>query len=1477
MNFVCKIDRDPYKGLYLQFNLLLDTTNDTKVEIYKLDDEEKLIYNSIDYIKPLNNQILLNQIVYLEENYLTGIDTTFKVRCTNKNNISEEKTAKAINYKFSLGEVITKHETIENKYYSYFEVYIDNFSSMQIKDLRIVANKESAPSNYITSNTRTINAMLNSIKVIDKLDITQFITKNNNVVDHLEYRLKGTIAGKEIRFPETGTFKFDIVKENTAPEISLKNIDLKSYGNSFQLFFDAFIRDSELDDVHFNIYDNHGNILFQQDYYTYVPKIEKVEYLYQIKHFSSLFLELRAEITDNKTFSTKETFEVPLFKVSNLRITRDILYWDLVNYSSSVLKTQVEILDINDNIVYRGKTQSNRFELKQVTVTDGQIVELLRTDEIKYYKFRIRVSCEEENYVGYYEFDNGTLTSTKWHEAPLVKINSVEFTRSIEDEKRVKVDFSIKDAVTERYFEDLITYKIFDDSGNIIYSTYDLFALPEKGSDNIVVNVPYNFTNQPETTITVEVTTEYNKQASDSMTQNAYYFKAAPIKDQQALEFEMDNYFVGSLFLRLIGLVKLPLDKEGNQYYEEVIKELEIPNTVDRIKSSIRFVPKLYNEDKTVILYRVAIVNEEFPNLNIENGKFIYEKVYESLTSDIETSQREIRAINDQTEEEAEEYYTFPSMKNRTPSIVVNNYINEFNGSKSELTVRINFSITDLDKDKIRYMISDKFECIKKSDGFIDTYPTNGKIDLIVSKTYQLFNLDTSFIQIYIEAEDEDGAYDEIPFKIPLHDINCINFSEEENEEGKVTAGLITWNYRLYSKKAIRMVIEILDNEGYLYGKSKVLDGLYSNELKTISQRIDFENYNEGQYRFRIKTYSQGETWSMFYPNSMGYEFYIDDKGEVVPINKPREETDENPFDSPSNNITNNSYLESVYSPSNLTAGKLASISNKDEYFSNPYDSTIRTIKEINSSPTSPIHPVGFNSINYRKIRLVEDSKLRLPIQKYNYRIFKDGKKILENHYRKQDHYDNYNLLFIEKDECNGKNYEIETWGNLLMDAEQFTSKDKESLDVLTDKDIFDFYHGQKVTKNFFYDPLLTNVIIIRNGMRINPKLFNIKETLDKHLAITIRDRLYIGDKILLTSDKLFNRTVVNEKVTTANDGENLYTKPLYYIPFSYAMIDDQIITDIKTEQAEIYINGYCAIPEVDYIITDPKGGNFNIPSLIVFRDLLMKDSEVEIIYRGTDVDKPYAVIQSDMTVSILNDISGISKTIIGSVDISKFHTIKEGNFSLYVDRYKVPSEDLTISGTTISINSTKTISEESYNKYYSFFGNKTNGAERSIVYIRTNLPNNILGISGTSNTIGKPSVHLTVKSSDDNLEFANYIYDLSNDELLNFFKKENLSLDFNNSISFTNSTVAPNNIEFPKLFNRNIDVMAMGSADNFSNAKILNPSRILQFSDNDINTLDCNDNSDNGLFDINLNENIDYGDLDCITSDIIISVKNKK
>ena len=85
MNFVCKIDRDPYEGLYLQFNLLLDTTNDTKVEIYKLDDEEKLIYNSIDYIKPLNNQILLNQIVYLEENYLTGIDTTFKVRCTNKN------------------------------------------------------------------------------------------------------------------------------------------------------------------------------------------------------------------------------------------------------------------------------------------------------------------------------------------------------------------------------------------------------------------------------------------------------------------------------------------------------------------------------------------------------------------------------------------------------------------------------------------------------------------------------------------------------------------------------------------------------------------------------------------------------------------------------------------------------------------------------------------------------------------------------------------------------------------------------------------------------------------------------------------------------------------------------------------------------------------------------------------------------------------------------------------------------------------------------------------------------------------------------------------------------------------------------------------------------------------------------------------------------------------------------------------------
>ena len=1473
MNFVCKIDRDPYKGLYLQFNLLLSATANAKIEIYKIDDEEKIIYNSIDFIKPVNNEILLNNIIYLNESYLSGIDTTFKAKVIYENGNSEEKTASAVNYQLSLGEVNTKYEEAEGKYYSYFDVFVDNFSQSQIKDLHIEANLESDPTNKLAANYRTINPMLNRLNVIDKLDVTSLIKNNNNVVEHLEYKLVGKINDTKI---ETNVYKFDIVKENTAPEISLKNIDLKSYGNTFQLFFDAFIRDSELDDVHFNIYDNHGNILFQQDYYTYVPKIEHIEYLYQIKHFSSLFLQLRAEISDNKTFTKKETFEIPLFEVTNLRLTRDILYWELTNFSSSVLKTQVEILDINDNIVYKGKTQSNRLELKRVTITDGQVIELLRTNDIKYYKFRIRVSCEEENYVGYYEFDSGTLTSTKWHNAPIVKINDIQFSRSIENEKRVKINFSIKDPITERYFEDLITYKIFDDSGNVIYNTYSLFSLPEKRSNEIEVNVPYNFTDKPETTITVEVVSEYNKKGSDSLTQNAYYIKAAPIKNQQALEFEMDNYYTGDLTLQLIGYVKLPLDKDGKQYYEEVISEMTIPNTINRMKSSIRFIPKVYNNDRSVLLYRLAVKCDQFPNLNIENGKFIYETVYKSLISNNKTDQVEIRAINDQKEDEAEEYYTFPSMKNRTPSIIVDYYNTEFNGSKSELDVYLNLSIEDLDKDKIKYMISDKYGCIKKSDGFIETYPTDGKIRINASKKYKLANLDTSFIQVYVEAEDEDGAYDEIPFKIPLHVLNCINFSSDTNADGETTGGHITWNYRLYSKKAIRMVIEILDNEGYLYGKSKVIDGLYSTEMKTVSQFINFEDYNEGNYRFRIKTYSEGETWSMFYPNSIGYEFSITDKGEVVPITAITPETDENPYSPPSNDLTVNDTLEGVVSLSSKKVNKLNANANIKTILANPYSSKVVSPDDFNSvgALNNYGHPQSFNTLNYNGINLhSNENDKRLPIQKYNYRLFKDGKKVLEHHYRKQDHYDNYNILYLEKTEKNGSQIEIETWGNLLMDAEQFSSKDKESFVIKDETDIFNFYHGQVTTKDFYYDPALTNVIIIRNGMRINPKLFNVKDSIDKkHLTITICDRLYVGDTIYLTSDKLFSRTVINEKVSTKTNGDEVYTKPLYYVPFSYAMVDDNIITDIKTEHAEIFINGYCAIPEVDYIITDPHGGNLNIPSLIVFRDLLLMDSEVEIIYRGTDVDKPYATKTNNMRIVVSNS-GGYSRTITGSISMSGFHTLAKDNFSLFIDRLKIPNTAITVSGTTLSVNYKKPITKAEYDKV----GN-LNITKECVIYVRSNISNNVLMKTNSTNTVPKPSINLKVNSSEDNLEFALAVYDLGKDELLNFFKQENLGiLNCNNKdLSFTEKTFAVKDIKLPGIFNRNIDIMAMGSVDLFDNATLLNPSRILQFSDNNIDVLDCNDSGENGLFDINLNENIDYADLDCVTSDIIISVKNR-
>ena len=58
----------------------------------------------------------------------------------------------------------------------------------------------------------------------------------------------------------------------------MENIDVKPDGDAFKLYMESLLRDSNLDDVRYMITDNHGNTIFQHDYYEYTPRIDKITF-----------------------------------------------------------------------------------------------------------------------------------------------------------------------------------------------------------------------------------------------------------------------------------------------------------------------------------------------------------------------------------------------------------------------------------------------------------------------------------------------------------------------------------------------------------------------------------------------------------------------------------------------------------------------------------------------------------------------------------------------------------------------------------------------------------------------------------------------------------------------------------------------------------------------------------------------------------------------------------------------------------------------------------------------------------------------------------------------------------------------------------------------------------------------------------------------------------------------------------------------
>lgn len=1283
-----RLDRDLTKGLYLDFKLTIEASeNDTKIDI--TDEDGNVIYKTKDYVKTGD---ILYDSSSVNKNYFKSKETKFSIYKTNKSgsrSLVLTKTEPC--YKIVMNGIETKPEFDENDNLILFKSYISwNYDNYCMKDIqtKFLFNAITDTDKDISYNDvnipNTNNKLIESEPVIligKELSIQQVTivnldpnkiftssidyngSKSSILLYRMEFSLYSTSDSNIRYFPEEGAFRYRLSNQNEAPVIKIDNIDVQPKGTSFQLKLDSLLRDSNLDDIKYVIYDNQGNTIFQQDYYNYTPRIDRITFNYDTFNFNSLFLNLNAEISDNLTYTSKRSFSYPLFSVTNLRIQRDRALWDIRNYSNNILKTNIEILNMKNEVVYSGDVIANRLEKEYITVTDDKVITLLQGKDAenfyKYYKFRVKIRCDGENYTGYVEFENGTLVSTQHHNAPKIKIWRNQYpddyvieslagqpldhlTRDMENNKRIKLIFDL-DVANGSSIGDYCQYTVSDDSGNIIYTSKDNVVLPQR----VELYMPYDFTKRLYNTITVKAVNEYGNGSEASIELASYYIRNARIVGwtpkpgepdspnsyksyTQKIELICDNYYEGDI--ELIGEVhdlynaidhsKPIWDIDGTTIIPPtkldvekapIIKEqsLIIPNTIETTTQYIRFVPKVYYDN------------------------FGHPYKWDALKCRIRV---EGKSPSD-TIRYSQKYFPvdgyLPPILNTNPSISINYTKNDIDPVTNIMTSVANVTFGDADGDWINYSVVDRYGIIDEKDffevGLTNAYTTS------FTKKYDLSQLNTSMIQWNISCFDEEGLYDNAVNKIPLHYLSNLLYDKKNN--------IVQYKTKLYTKKPIFAILEILDDEGYLYAKGREIEVNYYDDTKTIEEKIDIRKFVPGNYRYRIKVYSRNENWNLYYPNMSGEVINFT----ATDINNARTEY--------KNSIPKLDTATSSYSVSHPTYSK--AIENLE------FNGSFNTNYETYSLVESYIDENGIRKERLKKAYngyATEMSKYLYNIDgrpffftmkdntnvyestKYQPRIFVDGKKVPDHFINAQILNDGLNRIFIggntlakysdEKDEsicsldvCMRSNNIIQEVGSLEIETKDMI--DRLRISGYTFNNIPQYYINHELQAH-----------VMRETNRGEIKVYLLRYVIKKEsglISIQVRDPLYIGDKLVITANLISDRQFFNTKSLSGNGGSKTGSKPIYFIPAVFSVGNN--LVKPKKEDLEIYMNGKL-LSTSDYEVIEGNEDLF-LPPQILFKGMLFEDTDIEMYFPSTTNNSKYAtaITKSDIFLKYVYDL----------------------------------------------------------------------------------------------------------------------------------------------------------------------------------------------------------------------------------------------
>jgi hypothetical protein len=635
----------------------------------------------------------------------------------------------------------------------------------------------------------------------------------SNPAGTYKYRLKyyNPSEGWTRYYPDSDGINM-LVRENNPPRAVIKKTKIRKETSSFVLSSRLIFSDIDEDDITYVVMDNLGTKLLERTNYTYSPQLEYLTYEYPLVHFNTSRLTITVEVFDKLYGSNKTSETIDLFKIYDFYRERDMFRWKFRNYSNRTISMQVEVHDFYGNLIKTGEIIRERTSFDFIQLQDTTKF-LLERD---YYKYRLRVWSEDDEWEEFYPFDpfpeEGIQFTTRPHENPVINITEARITRDLDDVKYLILKADITDKE-----KDQILFQIRDDTGKIIRNARDFIDTPAQ----LDIKQVYDIIDRTHVNITLAVVDDNSGTASQTVLARAYRIYGLTQEKGHIFRWYVDNYSTQKLSMNIEILKE---DEDGNKVPAMESNLYDVYPTLRPRKIEDRLIPKL---PVGTYYYRLRIYSET------EDWQEYYPN---------------------------EEGIKFEAEKNN-PSVITLESLELGRTEDNKFSVNLKGNITDKDSDLVIYTAKDHLgNLLYDSVNYVET-----PLQFEIKKTYGIPELDFTRLIVYIDSLDEGQAMTTLTEIINLFEIQNLYRDYDK----------FYWLFRNYSKIPITMQVEILDSEGYLAGAGSYINVGTQLDYREFREIIDFKHYDDGKYFFRIKLTTANETWVSYYPNLNGLPFEV--------------------------------------------------------------------------------------------------------------------------------------------------------------------------------------------------------------------------------------------------------------------------------------------------------------------------------------------------------------------------------------------------------------------------------------------------------------------------------------------------------------------------------------------------------------------------------------------------------------------------